>query len=259
MAPRSIWNGTLAFGLVKVPVKVFSATDRNAIAFREIHTKDNSPLQHRRICRAEGKEVPKEEIVKGYEVSEGEYVLLAPEEIKAAEPDRPKTIEIDEFVEVEEIDPFYFTKSYYLGVRDQAAPYGVLADALDRTGKAGIGRFIFHGREYLVAVRARDRVLLMHTLRFRDELLSPGDLDLPAAKKSPTRKEVDMARRLIAGLTEDFEPGEYEDEYQAAVMELIEQKAAGKKPQKKRRKKRRETDDLAAALEESLAAQGAKG
>lgn len=258
MAPRSIWNGTVAFGLVKVPIKVFSAIEPKAIAFREIHTKDNSRLEHRRVCRAEGKVVEKDEIVKGHEVSEGEYVLLAPEEVKAAEPDRPKTIEIREFVEVEEIDPFYFTKSYYLGVRDDAAPYGVLAAALDQTGKAGIGRFVFHSREYLVAIRAGGSCLLMHTLRFSDELLSPTDLELPEARKAPTRKEVKMARRLVEGLTEDFEPGEYEDEYRAAVMDLIERKAQGRKPRKTRRRKRRKADDLTAALEQSLAAQGAK-
>ncbi len=258
MAPRSIWNGTLAFGLVKVPVKLFSAIEPKGIAFREVHVKDDSLLQHRRVCKAEGKVVERDEVKKGYEVAPGEYVLLDADEIKAASGERPKTIEIQEFVDVEEIDPFFFAKSYYLGVRDHAEPYALLAAALDRTAKAGIGRFTFHNREYLVAVRARDDRLVLHTLRFADEIVDPDDLDLPQGGKAPTAKEVTMARKLVDGLTEDFDPGDFQDEYRAAVMDLIEHKAAGKKAPRRRRRKRRESGDLARALEQSLAAQGAK-
>lgn len=255
MALRSIWNGTVCFGLVKVPVKLYSAIDPKGIAFREVHAKDDSPLRHRRVCRADGKLVERDEIVKGYDLGGGEYVLLEPEEIKAAEDERPKTIEIDEFVEVEEIDPFSFNRSYYLGIREHAAPYAVLLAALRETGKAGIGRFTFHGREYLVAIRAREERLMLHTLRFADEVVEPDSLDL-ASGKAPSRKEVTMAGRLIEGLTEDFDPGEFQDEYRAAVMDLIERKAAGRKAPKKKRRPRRTADDLTAALEKSLAATG---
>lgn len=258
MAPRSIWNGTLAFGLVRVPVKLYSAIDPKGIAFREIHTKDDSPLQHRRICKAEGTLVERDEIKKGYEVGPGEFVLLEPDEVKAASGDRPKTIEIEEFVDVEDIDPFFFTKSYYLGVRDHAEPYALLAASLNRTAKAGIGRFTFHNREYLVAVRARDNRLILHTLRFADEIVEPEDLEMPKGGKAPNKKEVSMARKLVEGLTEEFDPGDFHDEYRAAVMDLIDRKAAGKKAPGRRARKRQETGDLTAALEKSLAAQGAK-
>ncbi|MBN8869477.1 MAG: Ku protein [Solirubrobacterales bacterium] len=256
MALRSIWNGTISFGLVKVPVKLYSAIDPKGIAFREIHVKDTSLLQHRRVCKQENKVVERDEVAKGYEVRPGEYVLLSNEEVKAASGERPKTIEIDEFVDVEAIDPFFFNKSYFLGVRDVEEPYALLAAALRESGKAGIGRFTFHNREYLVALRAGEDRLFLHTLRYEDEIIEPGDLDMPEGRKKPTRKEVEMARRLVAGLTEDFDPGEFQDEYRAAVMDLIERKAAGKKPRKKRVRKREKPDDLAKALEKSLAAQG---
>lgn len=257
MALRSIWNGTIAFGLVKVPIKLYSAVDPKGIAFREIHVKDGSRLQHRRVCRAEDRLVDRSEIAKGYEVRPDEYVVLEQDEIKAAAGEHPKTIEIDEFVDVEAIDPFHFARSYYLGIRDYEEPYALLCAALAETGRAGIGRFTFHNREYLVAVRAREDRLVLHTLRFADEIVEPGDLDLPEAERPPSRKEVTMARRLVEGLTEDFEPGEFEDEYRAAVMELIERKAAGKKAPARRRKKKQQADSLADALEKSLAAQGA--
>jgi DNA end-binding protein Ku len=256
MALRSIWNGTISFGLVKVPVKLYSAIDPKGITFREIHVKDTSLLQHRRVCKKENKVVERDEVAKGYEVRPGEYVLLSNEEVKAASGERPKTIEIDEFVEVEAIDPFFFNKSYFLGVRDVEEPYALLAAALRQSGKAGIGRFTFHNREYLVALRAGEDRLFLHTLRYEDEIIEPDDLDLPEGGKKPTRKEVDMARRLVSGLTEDFDPGEFQDEYRAAVMDLIERKASGKKPRKKRVRKREKPDDLAKALEKSLAAQG---
>jgi len=257
MAPRSIWNGTLSFGLVRVPIKLFSAIEPKGIGFREVHVKDDSPLQHRRICRADGKEVERDEIAKGYEVADGEFLILDPEEIKAAGGDRGKTIEIEEFVDVAEIDPFLFNKTYFMGVRDHAEPYAVVAEALRQSGKAGVGRFTFHNREYLVAVRAQEGRLALHTLRFADEIVAGEDFELVTKKgKAPTKKEVTMARKLISGLTEEFDPGEYQDQYRAAVMDLIEKKAEGKKAPKKRRKKRKKTDDLSDALEKSLAAQG---
>lgn len=256
MAPRSIWNGTIAFGLVKVPVKLYSAVEPKAIAFREVHTEDDSPLKHRRVCREENKVVERDEVAKGYEVSPDEFVLLEPEEIKAASRDRPKTIEIEEFVDLDQIDPFYFRKSYFLGMREVEAPYSLLSAALLKSGKAGIGRFTFHNREYLVAVRAGADRLILHTLRYADELIAPEDLDLPEAGKTPTKKEIGLARKLVEGLTEDFDPGEFKDEYRAAVTDLIEKKAAGMKVPKRQRRKRREETDLSSALERSLAAQG---
>jgi DNA end-binding protein Ku len=258
MAPRSIWNGTIAFGLVRVPIKLYSAIDPKGIAFREIHTKDGSLLKHRLVCKAEGKVVERSEVARGFEVRPDKYVLLDADEIKAVDGAQPKTIEIEEFVDVESIDPFHFTKTYYLGMRDVGEPYALLAAALEKTGRAGVGRFTFHNREYLCAIRSAGERLVLHTLRFDDEVIKPGDIELPSGGKAPTAKEVKLARKLVEGLTDDFEPGEFEDEYRAAVMDLIDRKAAGKKAPRKRRKKRRESGDLADALEKSLAAQGAK-
>ena len=176
MAPRSIWNGTLAFGMVRVPIKLYSAIEPKGIGFREIHTKDESTLRHRRICRKEGKPVDKDQIGKGYEISSGEYVLLEPDEINAAAGDGAKTIEIEEFVDVSSIDPFQFSKTYFLGCREDATPFSVLSAALEKTGRTGIGRYSFHNGEYLVAVRAFQERLALHTLMFGDAIEVLGAL-----------------------------------------------------------------------------------
>lgn len=259
MAPRSIWNGTISFGLVKVPIKLYSATESHTIRFREVHTKDSAPLEHRRICTAEDTEVEYSEIVKGYEIDEDEYVVLTKDEVKAAAGDRGKVIEIDEFVDAGEIDPIYYEKTYYAGFRDDPEPYVLLERALEKSGKAGIGRFSFHNREYLVAIRSRQDVIALHTMRFEDEIVRGKDLKLKKPDKSPTKKEVSMADRLIDGLHEPFDPVDYQDEHRDEVQKLIDAKAKGKKPKKASPKKRKTPGDLASALEASLDAQGAKG
>lgn len=258
MAPRSIWNGTISFGLIKVPIKLYSATESRTIRFREVHTKDKAPLEHRRICTAEDVEVEYSDIVKGYEIGEDEYVVLSPEEVKAAAGDRGKVVEIEEFVDAGEIDPMYFAKTYYAGFRDDPEPYVLLERALDKSGQAGIGRFSFHNREYLVAIRSRQDVIALHTLRFEDEIVRGKELKLRKPDKQPTKKEVSMADRLIDGLQEPFQPEAYHDEHREQVQKLIDAKAKGKKPKKAKAKKRKSTDDLASALEASLDAQGAK-
>jgi len=256
MALRSIWNGTIKFGLVKVPIKLYSATESQTIRFRQVHIKDGAPLEHRRICSAEDVEVEYKQIVKGYEVDEDEYVVLEPDEVKAAAGDRGKVVEIEEFVEAEDIDPLYFDRTYYAGYRDDAEPYALFQRALEKSGKAGIGRFSFHNREYLVAVRSRQGALAIHTLRFHDEVVHGKDLKLPKAKKNPTAKEIKMADALIKGLYEPFNPDDHHDEYREAVQKLIDAKAKGKKPKTTRSKPKKEPDDLSSALEASLEASG---
>ena len=258
MAPRSIWNGTISFGLIKVPIKLYSATESHTIRFRQVHTKDSAPLEHRRICTSEDVEVEYSDIVKGYEVAEDEYVILSKDEVKAAAGDRGKVVEIEEFVEAGEIDPIYFEKTYYAGFRDDPEPYVLLERALDQSGKAGIGRFTFHNREYLVAVRSRESTITVHTLHFEDEIVRGEDLKIKEPDKSPTKKEVTMADRLIDGLHEPFDPDAYHDEHREQVQKLIESKAKGEKPKKTRKKAKKTPDDLASALEASLQAQGAK-
>ncbi|MGB0120437.1 MAG: Ku protein [Solirubrobacterales bacterium] len=258
MALRSIWNGTISFGLVKVPIKLYSATESRTIRFREVHLKDASPLEHRRICAAENVEVDYDNIVKGYEIDQDEYVVLEPEEIKAAAGDRGKILDIEEFVDASDIDPAYFNRTYFAGFRDDPEPYTVFERALERSGKAGVGRFSFHNREYLVAVRSRQNLLTLHTLHFEDEMVHGQDLKIPPPSKSPTDKEVTMARSLIEGLHEQFDADAYEDQHRVAVRELIEDKLKGRTRDRDGEPAKPTQDDLSAALEDSLNAQKAK-
>jgi DNA end-binding protein Ku len=228
MAPRSIWNGTIAFGLMTVPVKLHTATESKTVHFREVHLDDGAPIEHRRFCSKEDKEVPYKQVVKGFEVSEDKYVVVDKDEIAAAAGDRAHRIDVEHFVDAAEIDPVFFEKTYWLGAgKDGAQPYRLLHDALDKTGRAGIGRFTFHDREYLAAVRARDGVLVLHTLRFADELVPGKDVDVPTPSRGPGDREVKMAAQLIDTLHEKFKAERYEDEYRAAVLEVVERKAKG--------------------------------
>src|SRR5829696_10160918 len=169
--PRSLWNGTVTFGVIAVPVKLYTATESKTVSFREVHLDDGAKIEHRRFCAKDEKEVPYEEVVKGYEVREGEYVVLAKEEIEAAAGDRAHVIALEAFVEAAAVDPVFYERTYYLGAGDAGTDaYRLLHDALGRTGRAGLGRFTFHNREYVAAVRPLDGVLALHTMRFADEL-----------------------------------------------------------------------------------------
>jgi DNA end-binding protein Ku len=252
MAPRSVWNGTLTFGMVNVPVKLYTATESKTISFHEVHARDGARIEHRRICPKDGEEVPISDVVKGYEVDEGKYVVLEKDEIKAAAGDRGKIVELTEFVAAEDIDPVFFEKTYYVGSREDKDPYRLVFEAMRKTGRAGIGRFTFHDREYLVAVRALDEVLAVHTLRFHDEVVDPGDLDLGKAGKKPSKREVEMAGKLVDTLAERFDSSAYEDTYRASVLDLIKRKAKGEEIDLAAQEEPEHGDDLAAALEASL-------
>src|SRR3954465_1103603 len=204
MAPRSIWNGTITFGLVNVPVKLYSATESKTVHFNEVHARDGAKVEHRRICPKEDKEVSYDDIVRGFEISEDKYVVLDKDEIKAAAGDRGKVVHITDFVEAHEIDPVFVEKPYFVGSRDEEDAYRLLFEALRRSGRAGIGRFTFHDREYLVAIRALDDVLALHTMRFHDEVVLPDELDVPSGGRKPNKREVQMAGKLVDSLQEDF-------------------------------------------------------
>jgi DNA end-binding protein Ku len=251
--PKSIWNGTITFGMVNVPVKLYSATESKSIHFHEVHSKDGARIEHRRICPKEDKEVPYEEIVKGYEVSDGKYVVLEQDEIKAAAGDRGKVVHLREFVSAQDIDPVFFEKTYYVGPRDDADAFRLLHEALRKTGRAGIGRFSFHDREYLVAVRAGDGVLVLHTLRFHDEVVGGDELEIDGGARKPSKKEIQMAGQLVKTLATDFKPGDYEDTYRDAVLDLIKRKAKGEEIDLVAQEEPEQGDDLAAALQASLA------
>jgi DNA end-binding protein Ku len=257
---RSIWRGAISFGLVNVPVKLYSAVSKKTVRFNQLHEKDNSRIQLKRFCADEDQEVPYEEIVKGYEISPGQYVVITPEELENLDPKKTRTIDIEDFVDLDEIDPLFYEHPYYLAPDTGAAkPYKLLLEALKETNKVAIARVVIRTKEYLTAIRPAGDVLTMETMLFADELIDPSDLDeLPDADVKATKREVDMARQLIESLATGFEPAKYRDEYRERVLELIEQKASGQEiavaaePEEPAA-----VPDLMAALEASLAA--AKG
>jgi DNA end-binding protein Ku len=250
--PRSIWNGTIAFGAVAVPVKLYSAVQSKTVHFHEVHIKDGARIRHRTFCSREDVEVPRSEIVKGFEIRPGRYVVVDPDEIAAAGR-RSRIIEVEHFVDADDIDPVFYVKSYYIGARDGGADaYRLLHDALERSGRAGIGHFTFHNREYLTAIRPYDGVLALHTMRFADELVEPGELDVPRAARRPDAREVEMARRLIESLHDDFRPETLHDEYREAVLAAIERKAKGQEVRPPEEPEGEVHDDLMAALEASV-------
>jgi DNA end-binding protein Ku len=252
MAPRSIWNGTITFGLVNVPVKLYSAIESKTVRFNEVHARDGARIEHRRICPKQDKEVSYDEIVKGFEVSEERYVVLDKDEIKAAAGDRGKVVHITELVDVHEIDPVFYEKTYFVGSRDEENAYRLLLEALRRSGRAGIGRFTFHDREYLAAIRALEDVLALHTLRFHDELVPVDELDIGAPGKAPSKPEIDMARRLVSSRETKFKPEDFEDTYREAVLDLIKRKAKGEEIDLAEQEEPEHGDDLLAALKASV-------
>jgi DNA end-binding protein Ku len=251
--PRSLWNGTIAFGAVAVPIKLYSAVESKTVHFHEVHLADGARIEHRTFCAKEDQEVPREEVVKGYELTSGKYVVVDQEEIDAAGGSRSRIIDVEHFVPVADIDPVFYAKAYFLGARDEGADaYRLLHDALEQTERAAIGRFTFHQREYLVAIRAYERVLALHTMRFADELVAPKDLDVPRRARKPAAKEVKMAQSLIDALHEPFRPGRLHDEYREAVLAAIEAKAKGKDLAPAPEPDTEPPDDLLAALRASL-------
>src|SRR4051794_2900268 len=243
--PRSIWNGTIAFGAVAVPVKLYSAVESKTVHFHEVHLADGSRIEHRRFCSKEDKEVPRDEIVKGFEVRQGKYVVVEKEEIDAAAGERTRIIDVEHFVDARAIDPVFYEKAYYVGSRDEGADaYRLLHDALERTGRAAIARFTFHNREYLAAIRALWGVLALHTLRFADELVDADDLDVPSAGRKPDEREVEMAEQLTESLHRPFKPTDYEDEYRKAVLDAIRRKAEGHEIEAPEEPEQEPPDDL---------------
>lgn len=251
--PRSIWNGTIAFGLIAVPIKVHSATEDRGVHFHQVHDKDGARIRQKRICSTEGREVPYEEVAKGYEVREGEYVMLSQEEIDAAAGERSKLIELGEFVRYENIDPVFYDRSYYLGAGEAGEDaYRLLHDALACSGRAGIGRWVFHDREYLVAVRPFNGTLALHTMRFANELVKADELDVPEPTRKPTKRELDMAGQLVESLHERFRPEAFKDTYRERLLKMIERKAKGEEIELPARTETEPSDDLMAALEASV-------
>jgi DNA end-binding protein Ku len=258
---RAIWSGSISFGLLNVPVRLYSAVSKQTVRFRELREGDGSRVKHKRVAESDGKEVPYEKIVKGYEYAPDQYVVLSRDELSDLEPQRSRTIEIQDFVDLDEIDPIYFEQPYYLGP-DKGAEraYALLVQAMRDARKVAVARFVLRNKEHLAAIRPMDDVLTLTTMRFHDEVSSPQDLDgevfEEAKPKKAEKRELEMAKQLIESLTSDFDPAKYRDEYREELLDLLERKAEGKEvvSAPSEEPKPTKAPDLMAALEESLAA-----
>jgi len=254
-----MWSGAISFGLVNVPVKLYSAVSRKTVRFHQLNGKTGHRVAQKRVDSATGDEVNYEDIVKGYELTKDRYVVITPDELETLDPEKSRTIDIEDFVDLADIDPVYYDHPYYL-VPDKGATkaYGLLLNAMEQSGKVAVARVVLRSKEHLVAIRpAPGNVLTMETMLFADEVVAPEELDdLPEGKElKASDRELTMAQQLIDSLSSDFEPGKYRDEYREKVLELIERKASGEEiavqPEAPEPKK---VPDLMAALEASLAA-----
>ncbi len=258
--PRAIWSGTISFGLLNVPVKLYSAVARRGISLREIRESDGARIRHRRVAEGTDEEVPYGEIVKAFEITPDRYVPLDKDEMAALAPEKTRAIEVKDFVDLDQIDPIYFDSPYYLGPADGAEKaYSLLAQAMEESGKVAIARFVFRNKEHLAALRPSDGALTLTTMRFADEVVSPSELEdvLPEGEQKVAKKEVEMAEQLIESLTTEFDPSAYRDEYREELLALIERKAEGKDvltAPATEEPKPTAAPDLMAALEQSIAA-----
>jgi DNA end-binding protein Ku len=256
--PRSIWSGAISFGLVNVPVKVYSAKSPKTVRFHQLDAKTGTRIAQKRVNPQTGEEVPYEDLIKGFELTRDRYVVIQPEELEALAPEKSRTIDIEDFVDLADIDPVYYDHPYWL-VPDKGAAkaYSLLLKAMEESGKVAIARVVLRNKEHLVALRPAGPGLMMETMVFHDEVVPADDLDelLAAQETTASDREVAMAKQLIGSLTTEFEPGRYTDTYREKILELIERKAAGEEvavqPEAPAPAK---VPDLMAALEASLAA-----
>jgi len=260
---RAIWSGAISFGLVNIPVKLYSAVSKKTVRFHQLDGKTGSRISQKRVNPQTGEEIPYEQLVKGYELSPERYVVVTPEELEAIEPKKTRTIDIEDFVDIEDIDPIYYDHPYYLAPGTGAAKsYALLLQAMEDSGKVGIARVVIRSKENLVALRPRGEVITMETLLFGDEVVDPGAIDdLPDSNEvKASKREVDMARQLIDSLAADFDPSKYRDEYRDAVLEMIERKADGQEiAVQPAEEEPAAVPDLMAALEASIAGSKRQG
>ena len=258
---RSIWSGAISFGLVNVPIKLYSAVSRKTVRFNQLNSETGNRIQQKRVDPDTGEEVPYDQIVKGFELTKERYVVITPEELDSIAPEKTRAIDIEDFVDLEDIDPMFYDHPYYLAPDTGAAKaYRLLVDAMEDSGKVAIARVVLRSKEHLVAIRPRSGVLAMETMLFADEVISPDSLDELSGdgEVATSDRELTMAKQLIDSLTSEFEPEKYRDEYRERVLDLIERKAQGETvvieaPDEAPAK----VPDLMAALEASIAS--AKG
>lgn len=225
--PRSLWTGSLSFGLVNIPVKLYNAVSPKDIRFHLLHDKDGVRIKQKRICPLDGAEVTPEHLVKGYEISPDHYVKITPAELENLDAKATHTIDIEDFVALDQIDPIYYEHTYYVApARNAGNAYALLLEAMRQTQKVAIARIVMRTKQYLCALRPRERVLVLSTLLFADEIVAPQMLtELPAADTAINGRQLALAQQLIDSLSADFDPQKYHDEYRERVMELIETKA----------------------------------
>jgi DNA end-binding protein Ku len=257
---RAIWKGSISFGLVNIPIAVYPATKKEELTFRLLRAKDLSPVNYKRVAEKDGKEVPWDEIVKGYEYEKGKYVVLKDEDFQRVDLEATQTVDIQDFVEVDEIDPIFFYKPYYLEPQkggDKA--YVLLRDALENSKKVGIAKVVIKTRQYLAGVKPKDGVLILELMHFAEELADPSHLRVPK-KLEPGKREMDMAKALIDSMSAKWNPEKYHDDYREALMEVIEEKveAGGKEIGEKPKAKPKPTKviDLVSVLQQSLEQSG---
>jgi DNA end-binding protein Ku len=257
--PRAIWSGAISFGLVNIPVKLYSAVSRKTVRFHQIDAESGQRIRQQRVNPENGEEVPYEQIVKGYEISPDKYVTITPEELEALEPQKTRTIDIEQFVDLEQIDPIYYDHPYYLAPDKGAGKaYKLLLDAMREADKVAIARVVIRSKENLVALRSLDGAITLETMLFPDEVVETDSIEELSAVDGDvktTKRELDMAKQLIESLSGDFEADAYHDQYRERVLDLIERKAAGETitieaPEPERK----EVPDLMSALEASIAA-----
>jgi len=226
---RSVWSGSISFGMISIPVKLFTAVRPKAVSFNQLDDRNMGRIRYQKVAEDSGEVVPPEHIVKGVEISKGRYVIVDPDELAPFVPLPTKSIDLEEFVDVAEIDPIFFESPYYVAPAAGAKPYALLTRALERTGKAGIARFVMRGRRYVAALRAIDGRLMLSTLAYADEIVPVEAVEdlagLDAVEVSP--REARMAETLVESLTAPFDPTKYADDYRVQVLELIARKAAG--------------------------------
>ncbi len=261
---RAIWSGSISFGLLNVPVRLYSAVARRGIALHQIRESDGARIRQRRVAEGTDEEVPYEEIGKAYELAKGRYVPLTKDEMEALAPGKTRAIEVQDFVDLDEIDPMYFDSPYYLGPAEGAEKaYSLLAAAMEASGKVAIARLVFRNKEHLAAIRPAGGVLTLTTMRFADEVVPASELEeeLPREQSKVAKKEQQMAEALIDSLSTEFKPEAYRDEYREELLALIERKAEGKEivAVESEEPKATGAPDLMAALEESIAAVRKKG
>jgi DNA end-binding protein Ku len=259
---RAIWKGSISFGLVNIPIALYPATRREEFKFRLLRKSDLSPVNYKRVAEKDGREVPWDQIVKGYEYDKGKYVVLKDEDFQRVDVEATQTVDIQDFVELDEIDPIFFYKPYYLEPqRGGDKAYALLRDALKNSKKVGVAKVVIKTREYLAGVKPEDGVLVLELMHFADELADPGKLHVPK-KTDVGKREMNMAKSLIDSMSSKWNPEKYKDDYREALMEVIEEKveAGGKEIEEKPKKAPKPTKviDLVSVLQKSLDQTGAK-